>query len=70
MMFYTIGKKKCSPFFWYKKRFVWFSLGQAHHQKQLAVKVLITAQHSFCHECDVQITTFGCEGMRLNHSVC
>ena len=26
MMFYTIRKKKnCSPFSWYKTRFVWFS---------------------------------------------
>ena len=25
MMFYTITKKKCSPFSWYKTRFVWFS---------------------------------------------
>ena len=25
MMFYTITKKKCYPFSWYKTRFVWFS---------------------------------------------
>ena len=24
MMFYTITKKKCSPFSWYKTGFVWF----------------------------------------------